>query len=437
MPRRIINASSSKTSTSTTANVFSVRPVKSKNNPRRQRVRTVSGVRRTPRKNQAKEPTTLTVQAKPIETKKGSSQKDQGRSPNLITTLFLSALRLIIMGVALSAIAGTALTVFDPTGLLAAYLKTPPLSSVAKETPKTKEKPPTPQAATTIPLGRELTDLQAKLEKVAAQSKYAKVKPQAWFIDLDNGAYVSVKGSVPLPAASTIKIPVLVAFFEDLDAGKIHLDEMLTMDKGIITGGSGSMQYQTPGKKFTALETATKMIVISDNTATDMLIRRLGGKDALNERFRRWGLTHTVINNRLPDLKGTNTTSPEDLGKLLARVERGDLLTLRSRDRLLGIMRKTRTRTLLPQGLEKDAIISHKTGDIGSILGDAGIIDIPTGKRYIGAVFAARPYNDVMGRAVIQDFSRTAYQHFKWYQPRPQVKPPEPPKPAQKASSNN
>ncbi|MDJ0843657.1 MAG: serine hydrolase, partial [Crocosphaera sp.] len=164
---------------------------------------------------------------------------------------------------------------------------------------------------------------------------------------------------------------------------------------------------------------ARKMIVISDNTATEMLVKEIGGKEVLNQRFKEWGMKHTEINNILPDLEGTNKTSPEDLSKLLARIERGDLISSRSRDRLIDIMEGTRTRTLLPQGLEKQANIAHKTGDIGTIIGDAGIIDIPTGKRYIGAVFAERAYNDVAGRHLIQDISRTVYQHFKYYQPRP------------------
>lgn len=84
-------------------------------------------------------------------------------------------------------------------------------------------------------------------------------------------------------------------------------------------------------------------------------------------------------------------------------------------------MRRTKTQTLLPQGLENNAIIAHKTGDIGTVLGDAGIIDMPTGKRYIGAVLVKRPHNDYSARTLIQEISRTAYQHFKWYLARPPI----------------
>ncbi|MEA5532876.1 serine hydrolase [Crocosphaera sp. XPORK-15E] len=396
MPRRTADSSKTKLSSRRAVN----------SNKSGQKVTVVSGVRRSPGANNTQESSI-----------RKSRQGEKRRSPNLLTSLLLYVLRIGIAGVGIGAIAGTTLTVFNPTGILAAYFKTAQVAPPPppEETPSTPEIKPIQE--TTIPVSQELMDLKTKLQTIA--TKYPKIKPQAWFIDLDNGAYVSLDGSTPIPAASTIKVPVLVAFFEEVDKGNIHLDQMLTMDKSIITSGSGDMQYMQVGKKFTALEVATKMIIISDNTATDMLIRQIGGKEVLNQRFKEWGLTHTVINNPLPDLEGTNTTSSEDLAKLLARVERGDLISARSRDRLLGIMEQTKTRTLLPQGLEKDANIAHKTGDIGIILGDVGIIDIPTGKRYIGAVFAQRAYNDPAGRSLIQEFSRTVYQHFKYYQPRP------------------
>ena len=362
----------------------------------------------------------------------------QKRSPNLLVRLVLYILRIGIMGVGIGAIAGTTLTIINPEDILATYLKASQLitSNSEKVDKKPEEKlSPIPANKTSIPVSKELTALKEKIQKIDA--KYPNVKPQAWFIDLDNGAYVSYNGTQTIPAASTIKIPVLVAFFQEVDAGNIHLDQMLTMNKEEMVSGSGDMQYMQVGKKFPALEVARKMIVISDNTATEMLIKQMGGKDVLNKRFKEWGMKQTEINNILPDLEGTNKTSSEDLSKLLARIERGDLISARSRDRLITIMEGTRTRTLLPQGLEKQANIAHKTGDIGTIIGDAGIIDIPTGKRYIGAVFAERAYNDVAGRHLIQEISRTVYQHFKYYQPRPVPKAIEKqPKPQTKPEEN-
>lgn len=371
-----------------------------------------SRVARMPGKPSASRSKTLTVPTKPVNTEKKSRLRERRRPANPLATLLLYIIRLSILGVGIGAIAGTILTVIKPN--FSSVTNSPKPQAI---TPKIAVAASSQVSETELSLTQELPALKSKIDALAA--KYPKLEPGAFFVDLDNGAYVNVKGDTVFSAASTIKIPVLIAFFQDVDAGKIRLDEMLTMKKELIGGGSGDMQYQQPGKKFTALETATKMSVISDNTATNMLIERLGGKEVLNQRFREWGLGSTVINNWLPDLEGTNTTTPKDLANLLAKVDRGELISTRSRDRIMNIMQDTRTRTLLPQGIEKDATIAHKTGDIGSVLGDAGIIDMPNGKRYIGSVLVKRPHNDYSARTLIQDISRTVYQHFKWYLARP------------------
>jgi beta-lactamase class A len=348
----------------------------------------------------------------PKKTRLPAKKVKKQRKPNPFASFLIQVLRFSILGVGLGAIAGTALTVIDPSKL--------PLHPKPTATNPSTPKPVIPKP-TTLAFKENLPSLQQKLQALAV--KYPKLQAGALFIDLDNGAYASLQGDTVFAAASTIKIPILVAFFEDVDAGKIRLDETLVASKDVIASGSGDMQYLGVNKTYTALETATKMNVISDNTATNMLIKRMGGKEALNRRFQAWGLTSTVINNPLPDLEGTNTTSPRDLVTILGKVNQGELLSLRSRDRLLNIMQETRTRTLLPQGIEKSADIAHKTGDIGSMLGDAGIVDMPNGKRYLGAAMVKRPHNDSNARTLIQQMSRTAYQHFKWYQVKPAPKP--------------
>lgn len=318
-------------------------------------------------------------------------------------TLILCCLRLLILGVGIGAIAGTLLSVLDPTSRIGTD------NSIAVQETQQKEaivevKPPA------LKLSQEIMPLKTAVQQLAA--KNAKLIPGMFFVDLDSGGYIDLNSNLTFSAASMIKVPVLVAFFQDVDAGKIRLDEKLTMTKELIGGGSGDMQYKPVGTKFTALETANRMIVISDNTATNMLIARMGGAVALNQRFQSWGLTVTQIRNLLPDLSGTNTTSPRDLGQLMALVNEGDLMSLRSRDRLLEIMRRTKTRTLLPRGLGEGAIIAHKTGDIGSMVGDVGLIDMPSGKRYIGVAMVKRPHNDNRAQELIRQTSRAVYQQF-------------------------
>lgn len=260
-------------------------------------------------------------------------------------------------------------------------------------------------------LGKEIVPLKQSLQQLAGQ--YSDIEPKVFVVDLDTKGFVSIEGEEVIASASTIKLPILVAFFQDVDEGKIRLEERLIMTEDSIGGGSGTMQYQEAGTRFSALETASKMMTVSDNTATNMLIERMGGMEKLNQRFMKMGLKATRLRNLLPDLTGTNTTTAEDLGNLLAKIDRGELISLRSRDRLLYIMRNLVRNTLLPVGLEPGAIIAHKTGDIKSVLGDVGIIDMPNGKRYIASVLVKRPDNAPQAKEYIQKASGIVYQYFK------------------------
>ena len=272
--------------------------------------------------------------------------------------------------------------------------------------------PPAPpsQFAGVVPLHTEMQGLQRQVE--ALMSRYKFLSSGMFFLDLDTGDYLDINGDRVFPAASTIKLPILIAFFQDLDAGKVSLNETLVMRRDLMTNGSGTMQYQRAGTKFSARETVTKMITISDNTATNMIIDRLGGIAKLNQRFRGWGLKDTVIRNLLGDFRGTNTTSSKDMVRLLAMLANEKLISSSSREQALEILRNTQTRTLLPAGLGSGANIAHKTGDIGFLIGDAGLITMPNGKRYLAGIYVRRPYKDVRGRTFIRQVSSLVYNYL-------------------------
>ncbi|MFB2768974.1 serine hydrolase [Pelatocladus sp. BLCC-F211] len=331
----------------------------------------------------------------------------------------LYALRLLIVGIGIGAIVGTVLSVLDPANQMTTTETSPDKSEQAQI-----QAVPTPTPAAVLSLSQEITSLKTSVQSLASANP--NLTPGVFVVDLENGSYVDINASASFPSASTIKIPILVAFFQDVDAGKIRLDEMLTMEKEMMVLGSGDMRYKPAGTQFKALEVANKMMTISDNTATNMLIARMGGIEALNQRFRSWGLNTTVIRNQLPDLDGTNTTSPKELGNLMAMVSQGNLLNMTSRDRILGIMRNTVRNQLLPTGLGQGATIAHKTGDIGTMLADAGLVDLPSGKRYIVAVMVKRPNNDPSAEKLIGSISKAAYQQFTQTTPSVQTPAPTP-----------
>jgi beta-lactamase class A len=330
------------------------------------------------------------------------------KSINWIGSFF----KLGFLGLGLSATIGTAIAILHPSprpGTLANSLML-----AGNKGPSTGSGSPEPLASMGVVANpvlapnKELKDAKAKvLALAAAQSDLV---PGLFIYNPETETYIDMGGDKAFAAASTIKFPVLVAFFQDVDAKRIRLDEQLTMRKDLIASESGDMQYLPVGSKFSALKTVDMMITISDNTATNILIDRLGGMAALNQRFKGWGLNQTTIRNPLPDLQGTNTVSPKDLSNLMLKVAQGEFLTPHSRDRLLEIMRNTVTNTLLSPGLGQGAKIAHKTGDIGSVVGDVGLIEMPNGQRYVATAMVQRPHNDPRAQELIRQMSRTVYQ---------------------------
>jgi beta-lactamase class A len=255
----------------------------------------------------------------------------------------------------------------------------------------------------------ELADVKQQVEDAC---NLKKLTPGVFAIDPKSGAYVDYNGGREFPAASMIKVPVLVALLTAIDRGDVDAKSILTMRQELVGGGSGHLQWRPVGTKLALSEVTELMIIISDNTATNMIIDLLGGKDLVNKKFASWGLKQTSISNWLPDLGGTNKTSPHDLVYLLARVDRGEILSPSSRARMLQIMERTKTRTLLPQGLPPGAKIAHKTGDIGSMVGDTGIITEVSGGKYIIAIQVQRPHNDRRANELVRKLSGITYRGF-------------------------
>lgn len=256
-----------------------------------------------------------------------------------------------------------------------------------------------------MPLRRDAA-LEHSLSQLACQPA---LRVGVFVCDPLSGRVASVDGERSFPAASTIKVPIAVELLRRADRGEIQLEEKLALRAEHIASGSGSLQYLPPGTVFTIRRLAELMIRRSDNTATNMIIARLGGADPLNRSFLDLGLRRTRLRRLLPDMEGRNRTSPGDLVSLLSRVSTGSLLSPGSREILLGWMRRSRVKSLLPAGLGSGALCYNKTGDIPGALGDAGLVVLPGGRRYVAAVQVERPRNSTRAGAVIRQISRAAY----------------------------
>ena len=142
------------------------------------------------------------------------------------------------------------------------------------------------------------------------------------------------------------------------------------------------------------------------------MLSRIGGMDQLNRSLNLWGLKNTTMKNWLPDLTGTNRSTAKDMATLLYNIDNTNLLSLRSRTQIIGIMSKVRNTSLIKAGLPDGAQFFHKTGDIGEMLGDAGIVQMPDGRRYIIVIMVKRPWNSYEAKEFIINASRTVYNYL-------------------------
>ena len=154
------------------------------------------------------------------------------------------------------------------------------------------------------------------------------------------------------------------------------------------------------------------MITHSDNSATNMILEEAGGKLAINSAMRSLGLDKIKIEERLPDLEGKNKISARQIATLLYNLDNPKFLSQKSKITIKEYMANVKNRSLLQAGLPEEAILIHKTGDIGTMLGDAGVVYAQNGKKYIIVTLVKRPYNDYSARDLIQKISEIVYKNI-------------------------
>jgi beta-lactamase class A len=226
---------------------------------------------------------------------------------------------------------------------------------------------------------------------------------------LETGEEIAIDADRRMETMSTIKIPLMVEVLEQIKAGKFKLADKYTFVEADSQPGTGTIQRLDPGAVMTVKDLITMMIVVSDNTATEVLYRMVGGPDVVNARLDTLGLKNTramnVPSKWFPALRAAPTTeqfyregkhpfglsTPREMGRLLEMMERGTLVDKPSSDLMLRIMRGQLYRTRIPRYVT-GYTIPHKTGDFLPYVGDdVGILEAP-GKTIIVSVFTGNHF---------------------------------------------
>lgn len=263
---------------------------------------------------------------------------------------------------------------------------------------------------TTISEGSRLTSLEDQLNNLAAL--YPSIHPSVYVWDYETGNYADINADEIFPTASIIKLPVLVELFRSIEKNQLTIYDEMPLTEYYRSEGSGSLQFKAANSTYTIDKLARMMITESDNSATNMLMARLGSMTDINSALRQWGLKHTYVQTWLPDLGGTNHSTARDMAQILYNIDNPNFLSNESREKIFDYMGHVHNNRLIAAGLPAGATFLHKTGDIGKMLGDAGIVYAPNGKKYIVVIFANRPHNSPLGKEFIVKASQTIYNNL-------------------------
>jgi beta-lactamase class A len=217
-------------------------------------------------------------------------------------------------------------------------------------------------------------------------------------LDLKTGEMISIKGDTPFPMASTVKVAVAAVYLAQVDHGRRSLDDT-------INGTS-------------ARSLMRRMLVKSDNRATDILMADLGGPRALNEWLHDNGLKGLRVDRNIAQLLAAkrdlwdrrDSSTPTAMVELLRRIYRAELIRPKSRDYLLDVMAQCETGKNRMKALLPGVPVEHKTGTLNGYASDVGFISMPDGRRVAVAIFTRgggdRP-------RTIAEAARTIYDGFR------------------------
>ena len=307
------------------------------------------------------------------------------------------------------------------------------------------------------------TSIDAKLQKLEREiARLAKVSGGTvgvTAIHIETGRRVSLNRAERFPMASTFKVPVAVQLLTRVDRGEIKLDQMVEINASDLHPGSGTLSelFNKPGVALSVRNLLELMLLISDNSATDVVLRLAGGAEAVTARMKELGIEGISVDrstaqlisdwvgatNLPPEKEWTpavfmaafsaikpeeraaaakrfdadprDTSTPDGMAALVERIHRKNLLKPETAELLVDIMRRCQTGNARLKGiLPAGTVVAHKTGTIGGTTNDVGVITLPDGAGHVAiAVFVKASEKDVPARErAIAEIARSVHDFF-------------------------
>jgi beta-lactamase class A len=233
--------------------------------------------------------------------------------------------------------------------------------------------------------------------------------------DLTSGETFFIHGDEIMPQASSIKIAVLADLYLQAQQGKLKLTEEYVVRQEDLVSGSDIMLGLTPGQtRLTLRDLATMMVAVSDNSATNVLIRRVGMEN-VNAMLDSLGLHATRLRRQMMDLKAAgegreNVSTPREMMTLLETIYRGKLLNKEMTADFIKMLSTHKESSLL-QGLPDDVAAANKPGELEAVRNDSGIVLVKT-RPYVLCVMTTYLRDEKDGSAAIRKISALTYSYF-------------------------
>lgn len=232
-------------------------------------------------------------------------------------------------------------------------------------------------------------------------------------VDLTSGEQVAKRlEKEPFPTASTIKLSVLYEMFKQAEAGTLALDTPAPLNQAQVVGGSGVLQHLT-APVLSLRDQAALMIILSDNTATNVVIDAVG-MDKVNARMTTLGLPDIKLRRKMMDAAAVkrgdeNIATPSSLAKIAELVWKGEGLKPESRDAARKILHEVpgQIRNAVPARVR----VASKTGTLDQVRAEAAVVEL-TGRPYALAVMTTYLANDTDGERAIFEVASAAFSYF-------------------------
>ena len=234
-------------------------------------------------------------------------------------------------------------------------------------------------------------------------------------VDLQSGEEILINAQATFPTGSSIKIPILIELHRQAAAGTLKLTETLPLSNRQQVGGSGVLlHFAEGGSQLSLHDLSILMIALSDNTATNLLIERLG-MDRINQTIVELGLPGIKLQRKMIDLAAMargaeNIATPREAARLLELLARGKVINAEVSAAVLKTLRIPKS-SPIPRLLPASTTVANKPGGIEGVACDWGLIEIPN-RPFAIAVMTSYNGESAGADEAIARISRMAYDYF-------------------------